>query len=125
MLGLSEREKKNALNEVRILASCQHPNIIAYKEAFFDQMNLCIIMEYANNGDLAGMIVKKRETDSHFTEEEVWQLLIPMLQALCALHENKILHRDLKAANVFIHNGKPILGDLNVSKVVKQGLVFT
>ena len=33
---LSEREKQNALNEVRILASIQHPNIIGYKEAFFE-----------------------------------------------------------------------------------------
>ncbi len=34
---LSEREKENALNEVRILASIQHPNIIGYKEAFFEE----------------------------------------------------------------------------------------
>ena len=36
MLKLSEKEKENALNEVRILASIKHPNIIAYKETFFD-----------------------------------------------------------------------------------------
>ena len=34
---LSTKEKENALNEVRILASFEHPNIIAYKEAFFDE----------------------------------------------------------------------------------------
>lgn len=34
---LKPKEKENALNEVRILASVQHPNIIAYKEAFIDQ----------------------------------------------------------------------------------------
>jgi NIMA (never in mitosis gene a)-related kinase len=34
---LAEKEKENALNEVRILASIDHPNIIAYKEAFFDE----------------------------------------------------------------------------------------
>ena len=37
MLNLSEREKENALNEVRILASINHPNVIAYKEAFIDE----------------------------------------------------------------------------------------
>lgn len=37
MLNLSEREKENALNEVRILASINHPNVIAYKEAFMDE----------------------------------------------------------------------------------------
>lgn len=34
---LTEREKQNALNEVRILASIQHPNIIGYKDAFFEE----------------------------------------------------------------------------------------
>ena len=36
MVKLTEKEKKNALNEVRILASIRHPNVIRYKEAFFD-----------------------------------------------------------------------------------------
>lgn len=36
MLKLSEKEQENALNEVRILASVRHQNIIAYKEAFFE-----------------------------------------------------------------------------------------
>lgn len=36
LTGLSKKEKENALNEVRILASVQHPNIISYKEAFLE-----------------------------------------------------------------------------------------
>ena len=51
---LGKKEKENALNEVRILASNNHPNIIAYKEAFFEDStaSLCIVMEYAQGGDL-------------------------------------------------------------------------
>ena len=47
---LKPKEKENALNEVRILASINDENIIAYKEAFFDDesQSLCIIMEYAD-----------------------------------------------------------------------------
>ena len=37
MLNLSDREKENALNEVRILASLNHANVIAYKEAFLEE----------------------------------------------------------------------------------------
>jgi len=51
---LTKKEKENALNEIRILASVQHPNVISYKEAFFETKtdSLCIIMELADNGDL-------------------------------------------------------------------------
>ena len=51
---LSSKEKENALNEVRILASIDHPNITSYKEAFFEEAAqcLCIVMEYCDNGDL-------------------------------------------------------------------------
>jgi NIMA (never in mitosis gene a)-related kinase 1/4/5 len=35
--NLSEKEKENAINEVRILASIKHPSIIQYKEAFYEQ----------------------------------------------------------------------------------------
>lgn len=36
LTDLSQREKENCLNEIRILASIEHPNIVSYKEAFFD-----------------------------------------------------------------------------------------
>ena len=50
---LSVKERENALNEVRILASIQHPNVVAYKEAFLEEeKNLCIVMEYADDGDV-------------------------------------------------------------------------
>lgn len=37
MMNLSDREKENALNEVRILASIKHKNVASYKQAFFDE----------------------------------------------------------------------------------------
>jgi NIMA (never in mitosis gene a)-related kinase len=37
MESLTDKEKENALNEVRILASIKHANVISYKEAFFDE----------------------------------------------------------------------------------------
>ena len=51
---LSSKEKDNSLNEVRILASINHPNVIGYKEAFFEDSTntLNVVMEYADGGDL-------------------------------------------------------------------------
>ena len=49
MSRLTEREKSNALNEIRILASAKSDHIIEYRDSFFDgnSDSLCIIMEYA------------------------------------------------------------------------------
>ena len=59
-------------------------------------------------------------------EIEIWRTLIEMTRALKILHEKDIFHRDLKSANVFLNkNGKSKLGDLNVSKVAKKGLLYT
>ena len=57
--ALDPRERENALNEVRILASLHHINIVAYKEAFFDEdsHSLCIVMEFADGGDLYNKIL--------------------------------------------------------------------
>lgn len=45
---LSQKEKENALNEVRILASVEHETIIGYKEAFFEDATscLCLVMDF-------------------------------------------------------------------------------
>ena len=47
MLNLSEKEKENALSEVRILASISNPNIIAYKEAFVDESSQSLWYDFA------------------------------------------------------------------------------
>ena len=51
---LNKKEKENALNEIRILASIRHPNVVCYKEAFWENESnsLCIIMEFCDDGDV-------------------------------------------------------------------------
>ena len=125
---LNKKELDNSLNEVRILASIKHINIIGYKEAFFDEQSktLNIVMEFADDGDLNSKIQKYRKTGSIFPESLIWSYTIQMVQGLKALHDCKIMHRDLKSANIFLmKNGTCKLGDLNVSKVVKMGMLRT
>lgn len=130
--SLSDKEKQNALNEVRLLASIEHFNVIAYKEAFFDDKTrcLCIITECADGGDLYQQIVRCQKERSHLHESDVWRYLFGMCHGLKALHDMRILHRDLKPANVFINSGPEgltiaKLADFNVSKVAKRGLCMT
>ena len=54
LMSLSKGDQESALNEIRILASFTHENVIGYKEAFFDEptRTLCIVLELADGGDL-------------------------------------------------------------------------
>jgi NIMA (never in mitosis gene a)-related kinase len=125
---LSSKEKENALNEVRILASVEHDTIIGYKEAFFEDasLSLCLVMDFADDSDLYQKILKMQKANQYFEEREIWAIFIQMVRALNVLHSRKILHRDLKSANVFLsRTAHAKLGDLNVSKVAKKGLLYT
>ena len=128
LLNLSEKEKENSLNEVRILASVKSNFVVSYKEAFFDEKDntLCIVMEFADRGDLYQKIVQHKKSAMLFEESDIWRIFIQLVKGLKSLHDLKILHRDMKSANVFLFsNGSAKLGDLNVSKVAKRGLGYT
>ena len=119
---MSSKEKDNALNEIRILASVKHTNIIGYMDSFYDDntKSLNIIMEYADEGDIDGKLKKYVTGKLSFPENDVWSYLIQILLGLKALHTVKIMHRDLKLANIFVKGGVIKLGDLNVSKLIKR-----
>jgi NIMA (never in mitosis gene a)-related kinase len=103
-------------------------NIISYKESFFEDAtsSLCIIMDLADGGDLYNKMMEYKKKGSYMPEREVWHFFIQMVRGLQALHDLKIIHRDIKCANIFLtKDGVLKLGDLNVSKVAKRGFLST
>ena len=127
--NLNKRDQENSLNEVRILASINHPNVIGYKEAFWDEQgsSLNIVMEYADDGDLESKIVQMRKEGGMFNESLIWSYSIQMIEGLKALHDKNIMHRDIKSANIFLVKDKHQckIGDMNVSKVIKEKVLRT
>ena len=83
-------------------------------------------MEYANYGDLFQQITDHQKNQSYFNEDDIWRIFIQVVRGLKCLHDIMIFHRDLKSANVFLNkDGTAKLGDMNVSKVAKKGLLYT
>lgn len=83
-------------------------------------------MEFCDNGDLFQKITAHRKKEKLLDEKEIWNIFIQSVRGLKELHERKIFHRDMKSANIFLTaNGTVKIGDLNVAKIAKKGLLFT
>ncbi len=85
-----------------------------------------IVMEYADGGDIFQMIKEAQKNNKLIDEDDIWKIFIQTTRGLKTLHDMKIIHRDLKCANIFLMADKSAkLGDLNVSKVMKQDMYKT
>ena len=83
-------------------------------------------MEYCDKGDLFQKITQHKKADTHFTESEIWNMLVQILLGLRELHKRNIYHRDLKSANIFLTKQDFVkVGDMNVSKLAKNGMLYT
>jgi serine/threonine protein kinase len=81
---------------------------------------VCILMEYAEGGDLHKLIRNYRDRRRHIPEGEVWRLARELSQALCCLHSRNIIHRDVKCLNVLLGKNLQVkLGDLGASRIIE------
>ena len=125
---MKSQEIADTLNEIRFLSSVRHPYIVGFLEAFLDRSDteLCIVMEYCSYGDLAEKVERYKKRRQYIDEKVIWAYLVQCLEALTHLHSKKICHRDLKPANCFLcDDGTIKIGDMNVSKRMKHGLLKT
>ena len=124
--NLSQKEINNSLNEIRILASIHNPHVVSYHEAFYSEntKTLHLIMDYLDDSDLENKIISYKKSNKQFLEKEIWKIFKQIVIGLKSLHDNKIIHRDLKSANIFLDkNGICKIGDMNVSKVIKNSIL--
>lgn len=93
-------QRELALNEAKLLALLDHPNIISYYDSSQEGDTLRIEMEYAENGNLRQWLAtRKGELLPH---SQLLSLFKQITLGLEYVHANRILHRDLKTANVFL-----------------------
>ena len=117
---MTAKERAEAVNEIRVLASVAGEHVITFYEAFVEQDILYIVTEFAGQSDLLQLLKTKRRA-GHLPEATVWSFFIQMCLGVKTMHDNNILHRDLKAANVFMCSSSYLkLGDLGVAKVLKH-----
>lgn len=118
---MAKQQKEEAMNEVKVLKSLRHPFIISYRESFIVKNSLCIIMDYAEGGDLYSKITEQKKTGRGYSEDQIMTWFCQILLALKYIHDRKILHRDLKTQNIFLTaNGNVKLGDFGIARVLQS-----
>mmetsp|Transcript_8194 Transcript_8194/g.19531 ORF Transcript_8194/g.19531 Transcript_8194/m.19531 type:complete len:474 (+) Transcript_8194:188-1609(+) len=90
--------------EVKLHENLHHPNIVEMVDAFHDEGSkvVSIVLEFCKGGDLLEVMSRHREKHSKGLRESATRRAIThMFQAIAYLHEQGVVHRDVKCENVF------------------------
>ncbi len=86
-------------NEINIFKALDHPNILKAYETFEEEQNISIITELLTGGDLYSRCP--------YSEKESALIVRKLLSAVCFMHDNKIVHRDLAFENIMFESKAP------------------
>ena len=116
-------KKKYYDNEKYLIQKLNHPDIIKCYKIFEEGKYLYFIMEFMNNGDLNSLNKKSKFFDSPMDEGKLWYIFYRCLCGLKYLHQEGIIHRDIKLNNIFLDDDYNIkIGDFNVSCVTSEAI---
>ena len=124
-------EVENFKKEINILSQCDNQYIVHYYGSYIKDHKIWIILEFCDGGSLYELI---KILPKNLNEEQIASLTFMILKGLTFLHENKKIHRDIKAENILLtREGIAKLGDFGVStqlmhsfskKITKIGTPF-
>ena len=97
---LTDEEKRKLVEEVSILKSLDHPNIVKVNEFYQNTKYFFIVTEYLTGGELFDRIMDCE----YFNEENCAIIMKQLLSAVVYLHKNGFIHRDLKPQNLLINS---------------------
>lgn len=120
-------DEKEIINEINILRTMDHPNILKIFEFYSNKTSYSIVTEICKEGELYQEIVTK----GPFPEDYAAYLMYQVFSAINYCHNMNIIHRDLKPENILIvsrnkKNNFPYVKvcDFGTSKIVEKGAVI-
>jgi len=115
---IEQRAVTNTIFERNLLEQVHHPLIVNLRYAFQDDENMFMVLDLMLGGDLKYHLEK---TVGHFDEECVRQYAAEICSALMHLHDNGVVHRDVKPENVLLDaDGHAHLTDFNVAAFLPE-----
>ncbi|XP_020510720.1 mitogen-activated protein kinase kinase kinase kinase 5 [Labrus bergylta] len=105
--------------EIVIVKSCKHQNIVAYYGSYIRANKLWICMEFCGGGSLQDIY----HVTGSLPEPQIAYICREMLQGLDYLHAQKKIHRDIKGANILLNDqGEVKLADFGISAQITATL---
>jgi p21-activated kinase 1 len=106
-MDLDKQPKKDFLiNEVLVLRTLRHENIVNYVDSFIYRNEFWVVMEYMDGGSLTDVV-----TANMMTEGQIAAVSRETAQGLQHLHEHGVIHRNIKSDNVLLS----LTGDIKLS----------
>jgi serine/threonine protein kinase len=94
--------------EIQILATVQHPNIVAYRGCLETSTKAYLIMEFLEGGELLSQLSRSSlNNEQSYSEEVARRVMLQVLSAVAYLHSRGIVHRDLKPENLLFKDKSP------------------
>lgn len=115
--------QQDFLNEAIKLAKCSHPHIVQIYEVIHENDLWCMVMEYIDGEDLGSFV----ENQGVLSETEALRYIQQIGSALTVVHDNGLLHRDIKPQNIMLRSGKSeaVLIDFGIAREFKPNLTGT
>jgi serine/threonine protein kinase len=125
-LSLYRLGLKSFFEEGRSLAQISHPSVVSVLNFFRENETVYMVMNYLEGAALQDFIVTARDLkqDKVFRESTIRSLFDEILRGLRIVHQHKMLHLDIKPANIFItDDNKSVLVDFGAAREVlsKEG----
>ncbi|XP_028435618.1 serine/threonine-protein kinase Nek11 [Perca flavescens] len=108
-------ETVRATQEAQLLSGLHHPAILSFYHSFLERDAFCIVTEFCQDRDLDCKLEEVRREGRSLPETQVVDWLVQLLLGLHYMHARRVLHRDLKAKNIFLKRNLVKIGDFGVS----------
>jgi len=103
------------IREARTLAKFKHPNIVRVLSVFENNNTAYMVMEYEQGIELSKLYKQK----SVFSQQELLDIFLPIMEGLKFVHDAGFIHRDIKPSNIYIRkDSSPVLIDFGSARQV-------